>query len=209
LATRRIRITRRRPQRQPRKRFLVFCEGEVTERDYFNYWRRSLRSRLIQIEISPQRGDPLKLVEHAISAKRAAEREARSERDDNLLYDEVWCITDVDEHERLDEARQKAGPHGVRLAVSDPCFELWGLLHYQDQWAHITCSAVGDALKRHFPQYNKRLDCDGMRPIYPQARTRAVELDTRRARDNGGSNPSTNVWQLVDELIRSNEAQSP
>jgi len=79
---RRVSLRRRRPLREPRKRFLLFCEGEVTEPEYFGGWRRFLRNRLIQIEISPERGDPLRLVQRAVSTKVAAERQAKRERDE-------------------------------------------------------------------------------------------------------------------------------
>jgi hypothetical protein len=197
------RLHRRRPQREPRKRFLIFCEGRVTEPDYFSDWRRFLRNGLIQIEISPELGDPLRLVECAMSADNRARTQAKRERDANVLYDQIWCVVDVDQHPRLDDARQLADHHGIHLAVSEPCFELWALLHYQDQWAHIECSAVAETLRRHQPYYNKRLDCDALRPLYQQARARAIELDERRTRNNGGWNPSTGVWRLVDELVQS------
>jgi hypothetical protein len=202
---RRSGLRRRGPAREPRKRFLLFCEGEVTEPGYFGGWRRFLRSRLIQIEISRERGDPLRLVERAISAKKAADREAKRERDDNLRYDEVWCVLDVDDHARLNEARELAGRSEIHLAVSEPCFELWGLLHYQDQRAYIECSAVQNALKQYLLNYDKRLDFDATRVEYPKARGRAIALDEQRARTNGSSNPSTNVWWLVDSLLASRE----
>lgn len=200
---RQSRLRRRRPEREPRRRFLLFCEGEVTEPEYFGGWRRSLRSRLIQIEISPERGDPLRLVQQAVLAKDAAEIRAKRERDDNLLYDEIWCVLDVDDHARLENARQLAQQRGIHLAVSEPCFELWGLLHYQDQWAYIQCSAVGDALRRHLPNYDKRLDFEAIRPAYVTARGRAIAIDERRIRNDGDSNPSTDVWRLVDRLSES------
>jgi RloB-like protein len=137
---------RRGPVREPRKRYLLFCEGEVTEPEYFGGWKRFLRSRLISIELSPEQGDPLRLVERAVSAKRTADREARRERDDNLRYDEIWCVLDVDDHARLGEARRLADRQGVHIVMSEPCFELWGLLHYQDHWAYATCSTVCEAL---------------------------------------------------------------
>ena len=202
------RLRRRRPTREPRKRYLLFCEGEVTEPEYFSGWRRFLRSRLISVEISPERGDPLRLVEGAVSAKRTAEREAKRERDENLRYDEVWCVLDVDDHARLGKARELADRHGISLAISEPCFELWGLLHYQDQWAYAECSTVCEALRRHLPYYDKRLDFDAIRPQYSQARERAIALDQQRDRTNGSSNPSTDVWRLVDSLLASKEEGS-
>jgi hypothetical protein len=41
----------------------VLCEGSVTEPGYFAYIRSALRDSLIRIEVSRERGDPLRLVE--------------------------------------------------------------------------------------------------------------------------------------------------
>jgi len=46
------------------------------------------------------------LVTTARDLKEEAARDAVGERDDNLRYDEVWCVFDVDEHPRISEARQ-------------------------------------------------------------------------------------------------------
>jgi hypothetical protein len=112
---RRDKLLRRRPQRRPRRRFLLFCEGRVTEPEYFRDWKRFLRSPLIEIEISTQRGDPLRLVERAVVEKQAADAAARREGDDNQRFDEVWCVFDVDNHERLSDARRKAKENGISL----------------------------------------------------------------------------------------------
>ena len=64
--------------------------------------------------------------------KREAERVAKRQRDSYLAFDEVWCVHDVDDHPRLDEARIMARDNDISLAVSNPCFELWLLLHFRE-----------------------------------------------------------------------------
>jgi RloB-like protein len=79
-------------RKERRKRFLLFCEGEVTEPDYFKDLARFLRSSLIEVEIADeQRKDPKKLVELAKARRDLAKRQASRAKDDSLLYDEVWC----------------------------------------------------------------------------------------------------------------------
>lgn len=116
----------RRPHR-PRERkirFLIYCEGAETEPSYFRGLVRSLRSSLVEIKIGDRRGDPKGLVELAKAERDKAAVSARRERDDSLLYDEVWCVFDVDQHTRLREAIQQADACEIKLAVSNPCFEL-------------------------------------------------------------------------------------
>ena len=97
-------LDRPRGRRNAGTRFLVFCEGAVTERGYFEFVRTFLRGSLIQLEVSKERGDPLRLVQQAVRTRDEAADKARRLRDDNVRFDSVWCVVDVDEHPRLEEA---------------------------------------------------------------------------------------------------------
>ena len=50
---------------------------------------------------------------------------------------EYWCVIDVDQHANLVPAVEKAIANGISVAVSNPCVELWFILHFQDQTAEI------------------------------------------------------------------------
>ena len=117
-----------------RKDILLFVEGKRTEEDYLVHWHRVHR-RQVNVHIDPFRGGPRQLIDRAAQAKRRSEREAR--RREGRAYDEVWCMFDIDEHPSLHEVRTMAADNGINLAVSSPCLELWFLLHYADQTAHI------------------------------------------------------------------------
>ena len=142
-------LRRRPPSRETRQRILILCEGEVTEYQYFDAFRREERNRLVDVEIDNKGGVPKTLVERAAKRKRDSEEDARRERDENLKYDQVWCVFDVDEHPKLPDARQQARDNDIYLAVSNPCFELWLLLHFRDQTAHIERKAAATLLKTH------------------------------------------------------------
>lgn len=94
--------------RQRGRRFLVYCEGRETEPTYFRGLIRYLRSPLIEVEIGEEQGDPKALVELAKAKRNEAKRAAKRENDDSLLFDEVWCVFDVDQHARLPDAIQQA-----------------------------------------------------------------------------------------------------
>lgn len=193
---------RRPPRREPKRRILVICEGTVTEAGYLKEIRSLFRNLLVEIEIDDEGGVPKTLVERAAVRKKAAEREAKGQRDEFLRYDMVWCVFDVDEHPHLLDARQQARDNGIDLAVSNPCFELWALLHFQDQTAYLERAEARRRLKEHVPGYDKALPFKRLHPMYSEAVKRARNLDRRReeAQDSGG-NPSTGVYKLT-ELIR-------
>ncbi len=145
--------------------------------------------------------DPKALVERALAMMKDAEREARRRGDDFLRYDEVWCVFDVDDHARLHDARQQARSHGIELAVSNPCFELWALLHFQEQTAWLDRDKLRSFIKRHLPDYRKALPFHILKSGYAEAVRRAEHLDQRcEERDCPGDNPSTGVYRLTERI---------
>jgi RloB-like protein len=193
------RLGRRKPFRQPRPRFLIACEGTVTEPHYFSEIRRLLRS-IVELQIIPG-GTPKTIVKSAAARKKEAEVAARRRRDENLRFDEVWCVFDVDMHPLLPEARQQANDNGIHVALSNPCFELWMLLHFQDQHAHIERGAVQHLCRQHIPGYRKTPPCEELAEYYGRALARAVELDRwHQTRGTEGANPSTGVYRLLEKM---------
>jgi hypothetical protein len=74
----------------------------------------------------------------------------------------VWCVFDCDEHARLKPAIDQATALELSLAVSNPCFDLWFLLHFQDQRAAMIPKKAWDAVRVHAPRYVKHMDfCEG------------------------------------------------
>src|SRR5580658_7113157 len=192
-------LRRRGPRRQPKPRFLIVCEGTVTEPRYFTDVQHIERS-LIDLEIEPG-GTPKTLVERAAGLKRAANVKARKLKDDNQRYEEVWCVFDIDEHPLIPEAKDQARANGIELAISNPCFELWALLHFQDQRAHIERGNLHRQCATHLPGYEKRLNYETLRSKYPDALKRAQDLDKMHdSRGTPGANPSTTVYKLVERI---------
>jgi hypothetical protein len=197
-------LRRRGPTRSPKPRFLIVCEGEVTEPRYFRQMRHLLKS-LIELEILPG-GDPKILVERAVQRRKEADKAANQKHDSYLTYDQVWCVCDVDEHSRLNDALQQARDNGIDVALSNPCFELWALLHFQDQTAYIERGTVQHLCRVHMPRYNKELPCETLLERHPEAAERAVRLDQlHELQGTHGGNPSTGVYRLVAEIKRQSQ----
>ena len=148
---------------------------------------------------------PKTLVAYAVARMKEAAREARRRRDENLSYDEVWCVFDVDDHPAIVEAKQQARDNGLKVAVSNPCFELWILLHFQSQTRAEQRSGIRRLCKAYIPDYDKEAKYERLKPSYPTAVERARDLDKwHESRNTTGHNPSTSVHQLTERLMELN-----
>ncbi|MFD8965756.1 RloB family protein [Streptomyces sp. NPDC059568] len=169
---------------------LIVCGSKETERQYLQGLRDDLRNPAVSVVVRGKPCSPTQLVTYA-----------RGQRDLNKGgYDEVWCVFDVDEYPDVDRAALAARRHNIRVAVSNPCFELWLLLHFSDHRAHIdTPKKLLPLLEKHVPGYDKtRVDFSRYRDGVPQARELARKLDPSGAEHT--LNPSTGVWQLTDRM---------
>ncbi|HSU14763.1 RloB family protein [Longimicrobium sp.] len=182
---------------------LVVCEGKVTEPQYVEGFRLARGANTVRVRVESPGGDPLALVERAIAIRDDAAQRAKRERDDNLRFDEVWCVLDVDQHARLEAARTLAGKADVQLALSNPCFELWLFLHFAEHAAHVKPDQAARLLRKHLPQYDKHLRFEDLDPGYADAVRRAEALDRHHAGlDQEGANPSTGVYRLTEQIRR-------
>jgi hypothetical protein len=182
---------------------LICCEGQVTECSYLNGLKAELRIRLVHIEVVPGPSNPKTLVDFAIEKKQRAERDADRQGDDNVKYDEVWCVFDIDAHEYVQEAKQTAAANNIELAISNPCFELWLLLHFQEQRAHIERHHVQSACRGHMPEYVKEVPFELVFHHHQEAVGRAVALDKwQNSQGRPGGNPSTGVHRLTERIMQ-------
>lgn len=177
-------------RRRSNRSILIYCGGARTEPDYFEGLRRDHRRRPVTIKVRSAGVAPAALVQEAAAYR------ARSA----MIFDEVWCVVDVDEFD-LAAAVTVARREGVGLAVSNPCFELWLLLHYSECRRHCNgCADVQKRLRRQIPGYDKsRLVFDHFVDGISDAIGRAKTLDpTGTAYEK---NPSSGIWQIVEHLL--------
>lgn len=173
----------RRGQLNRQPGILVVCGGNTEARYLAEYVRAQSTSAGVWVTYKAL--DPVSLVRHA--ARLAGHR--RQE------FGEVWCVVDVDEFD-VAAAAQEAVGRRIELAVSDPCFELWLLLHFEDCTAHLDgYPAAVQRLRRHVSAYDKsRLSFRDFAGGVPAAVKRAKGLDPER-------NPSTGMWRLVERVM--------
>lgn len=171
----------RTPSRTSASRVLAVCCGQ-TEQAYLDGLKRL--SKPVTLKPVVKVGSPAQLVRHAVKLR----------ENDRGGFDEHWCVVDVDEFD-IDEAIAEAASSGISLAVSNPCFEVWLILHFADCTAGLASpKAASDKLRKHLPGYAKgALDFARLAELVDKAVERAKAL--------GAGNPSSDMWRLV-EVVR-------
>lgn len=190
------------PFRDPKRLILVVCEGRKTEPEYFAGFNRAHRNALVRIEFVKAHGVPRTLIDAAKESKGEALLSAHRERDDNLVFDSVWCVFDFDDHPEIPDALEMARANGIEVALSNPSFELWLLLHFRQNPGMQHRARIKEMLAEYVPGYDKSIDFADYSNGYSEAVTRARRLNEDAEQDGEqGRNPSTGVYRLT-ELIR-------
>lgn len=176
----------------------MFVEGG-TEEDYVVRLRDSVIAT-----VDGRRGTPQQLVDHAVAAKRADASDAARGR--GRAYDEIWCMFDVDEHHEVARAIARATDNQIRVAVSNPCVELWFVLHFEDQTAHIE-RRVARRRARRLLGCEKSLTERAFESLvehHADAVARATSLERKHEGDGSpaGADPSSRVWSLIERMRR-------
>jgi hypothetical protein len=200
------RIERRRPTRSPKPSIIVVCEGGKTEVEYLNEFTADHGNHLVDLQTIGGVGVPETIVDRAIDEHRRLSRYARRKGADS--YDgafSVWAMFDVDAHPKVIEARTRALSNSIRVAFSNPCIELWALLHFSDSDGPLSRSEAQDRLRRFMPDYhhssNPVFNYGLLRDNYDHAARRAQNFITRREQErNSLGNPCSTVYQLLEEI---------
>ncbi len=114
-------ISRRQGIRTVKRSFLIVCEGECTEPDYFKAFRMTTAA----IKVVGQAMNTTSLVNKAISIRNMEMAKKR-------YYDQCWVVFDKDDFPAGDfnRAIAIAQENGFRVAYSNQAFEYWFLLHF-------------------------------------------------------------------------------
>lgn len=209
-------------------RFLIVCEGEKTEPNYFNWYKNELQGlkqslgryvKIDGIEIEVARlGDDI-IIEGKGKNTKSLVKDAllmiqnlvtKKDKKNKMDY-QVWCVFDRDSFpsENFNEAIFLARNNNIHIAYSNEAFELWYLLHYDYHDSAISRT-----------QYQKKLSARLGKPYQKNSATMYEDLlasggDQQRAinhakrllktyhselTDYAAHNPSTTVHLLVAAL---------
>lgn len=192
------------PTRAPKVRFLIYCEGENTEPHYFRALL-ALHDHAVLLDIVPVPGDLIKLAREAGERGRREGVGRRRRLNSFEEADQVWAVFDRDEHPGFDETIRICESNGVSVARSNPCFELWRILHEREFERPDGSRAVCRELAALNPEYdpNRRKVCPwdrlGERVEAAELRAR-LQLSRREGEGAPHGRPSTTVGGLTREI---------
>jgi hypothetical protein len=187
--------------RKERTTFLIICEGKVTERTYLSGYRER-NSGLLIITPNSTVTDPENLVLFALSQISKYDIDFDG-------GDQVWCVFDADNNndENIRKAK-KLAEEKVHICFSNPCFELWYLLHFRYHDQAISTSDLKAKLEELIKNYDKTKDYfDLLLSKRDEAIKRTNRLNQKLISAgiellSKKSNPSTQVVNLVQEMMK-------
>jgi hypothetical protein len=112
--------------REKRVYFLIICEGEKTEPNYFEGLKKDLPIGTLVVADMTIQGtgkNTESLIDFTLKYKKRS----------NQKFDRIWAVFDRDSftEEQFNNAIIKAEANNINCAWSNEAFELWFLLHFQ------------------------------------------------------------------------------
>jgi hypothetical protein len=192
--------------------FLIVCEGEKTEPNYFKSFKKNVKSLVYHIETDGQGSNTKDLVKRTIRARDKSSQ----------LYDRVWVVFDKDSFPvaNFNDAILLAEKNNIKAGWTNEAFELWYLLHFQNRITAMSREDYKGALessinveivkqsKRNKPKlFTYKKNSEEMYAILEkygdqnQAIKWAKELEKSHVCANFAiHNPCTRIHILVEEL---------
>jgi len=204
---------------KPKERIIVLAyEGNITEALYFEKLKENVRfnDELIHLlSLKRKKGDTYSAPKHVFNKLK---REAKDEFNFKSP-DELWMIIDRDEWTNIPEISTLCKNEGnFYLALSNPCFELWLLLHVKDisEYDEQELKAIFENKKipNSRKTYLKRLLGEFFEDGYNESRPKPlrffphIDIAISRAKtlDNLNEDYPTNlgshVYKLVEKIIK-------
>ena len=167
--------------KQMKPNFFVFCEGE-TEMAYVKFLRSLYRA---PIQVIPKKGKSNISEDFIVKSKNEY---VQTEQD------KVFLMYDLDVDGMLEQLQKIPN---AELLVSNPCMELWFLLHHQDQKSEISSDRCIKKLQKFSNEYKKGILSEEEKTFLAEKKDLAIE----RAKNMiGYQNPSSTVYKLLEKL---------
>lgn len=178
---------------------MIASEDQYAVKQYFEFFR----STRIQFRV-------LETEDGASSPAHVMERLNKYIKDYDIgVGDEFWLVCDTDHWvepnhiKNLVDVIRPCKQRNIGIALSNPCFDLWLLLHFSEFpiKANISCGEIGNRLRAAVGEYDKS-------KIYklPISSDR-VKNAISRSRENGqfsGDIPNeigTSVYRIIEKLV--------
>lgn len=201
---------------QKEYRYYIFCEGQQTEPNYFNGFKRLIDDNpiykdMVLIEIEPIGGETMFVLGQAENYVRK----------NHIEKGQIWCVYDKDSFPaarfdgvvtRADELNRNNPDIQYHCAWSNECIELWFILHFSFYQSNNHRSFYITYLneefrKRRIGKYEKNMD-NIFDLLVNYGNPRLACRYARRLLENCGnkkpseSAPATRVYELAEELAK-------
>jgi len=186
--------------------YLIVCEGEKTEPNYFKSFEKELPVGVIKLEIEGTGRNTSGLVRHAIELNKQSNRK----------FDRIWAVFDKDSFPAINfnSAIAIADANKINCAWSNEAFELWFLLHFQlvnnamhrdDYKAYLEREIKRNSDNEHYRYIKNAPDTYEILKEFGNqnlAIRRAKKLKLSHTDQNySRHNPCTLVYELIEELL--------
>ena len=184
-------------------KYIVLCEGRKTEKLYFENYQSRTNNLIVKVMESPYK-NAIGIIEYA---QHLVEKHGLNMDEGDLIY----CVFDRDSNtgDELLEAYDKATANDIQICLSNPCFEIWFLLHYEYIITRIEYPSIKDKLKKHMGRnYKKNSD---VYPIILDKRNIAIENASKLVKYHKSQgtplcsiecNPFTQVPGVISKLLK-------
>ncbi|MCD6459258.1 RloB domain-containing protein [bacterium] len=184
---------------------VIATEGQKTEPQYFDGLRLLYKNPKTHIEVL-NRKTSASSPKHVIQELDKFTREYKLNR-----YDELWLIVDKDRwgDSELSLTIRQCIQKKYNFAVSNPCFELWLLLHLKDILSFTkteiqklnVCKKIKEKIKVILGSYNSsNLAADQFISYVNQAISRAKYLDTN-INERWSTSLGSRVYLIAEKII--------
>jgi hypothetical protein len=197
-------------------KFYIFCEGEQTEPNYFNGFKKSIEhnaifKNLVLIEVEGIGADTERVVNHAVNYVNK----------NNIRNAQIWCVYDKDSFppktfNKVSEiARNLNNTQDYvkyNVAWSNQCIEYWFILHFSYYEADNDRIYYKDNLNINFKAKSlskyKKNDINIFENLTHHGNPKlAIRYAKRRideccGKSDADFSPATKVYELVEELAK-------
>ncbi|MDR3251715.1 MAG: RloB family protein [Tannerella sp.] len=197
--------------RNKRLFFLIVCEGEKTEPNYFESLKNALPKGVLDVKITGTGNNTVSLVRNAKNIRKQTEAET------NRKIDKLWVVFDRDSFkpQSFNSAIQKcADKADMDCAWTNEAFELWYLLHFHYYNTGIGRAQYQDLIEQNFRSkglhdYKYQKNSTEMFDLLEKygsrenavANAQRLETAYNGRQDYANHNPCTKVHKLVSELF--------
>lgn len=176
---------------------VIATEGEKTEKAYFDYFsRHETRIQIVIIPSCEGKSAPKHVLDRLKLYKKTIDLSPK---------DELWLVIDKDRWSDKELARisSEARRFHFKLALSNPCFELWLFFHLANLTEEIeekNCEFFKTELRRILGAYNpSNIEIERFLPGLDAAISRAESLDNKETGD-WPQKTGTRVYKIFQSI---------